>query len=247
MQSGVATQPGLLSESVTVVGDVMEGQAEGVTVVTDCEDVKRRSFKAVSVRQNGKTAHGFEIGAEVVAHSLLAASLNGALGHVVAARGERVAVSFPDPFGDKALKPANLKLPKTVQASPKEKSSGNGKGDDEFKLPCPETFLASSTVNTAQASAVAVSHEEDEVHPDAAEHDVSLSEGIASSGFCLAECCRLEAIARFPDDLPRQEKIAQVLLWKLTEDQDDDYDEDGEYHGYDEYGDDDYEEQDCAH
>lgn len=56
------------------------------------------------------SAHGFEIFADVIAHSLQSVSLNGARGQVLAARGDRIAVSFPAPIGQKALKPENLKL-----------------------------------------------------------------------------------------------------------------------------------------
>ena len=44
------------------------------------------------------------------AHSLQAVGLNGARGRVRGARGERVVIYFPVPIGEKALKPANLKL-----------------------------------------------------------------------------------------------------------------------------------------
>ena len=54
--------------------------------------------------------HGLEVGAEVEVHSLQAQWLNGKRGRVLHARGERVAVSFPEPTGSKALKPSNLKL-----------------------------------------------------------------------------------------------------------------------------------------
>jgi len=74
------------------------------------EDVKRGFFKNASSGKKDESAHGFEIGAEVVAHSLQTASLNGARGQVLAARGDRVAVSFPAPIGEKALKPSNLKI-----------------------------------------------------------------------------------------------------------------------------------------
>jgi len=48
--------------------------------------------------------------AEVEAHSLQTAALNGSRGKVKGARGDRVAVLFPDPIGEKALKPTNLRL-----------------------------------------------------------------------------------------------------------------------------------------
>lgn len=52
----------------------------------------------------------FSAGALVEAHSLSAAHLNGLRGRVIAPQGERLRVKFPDPHGEKALKPANLKL-----------------------------------------------------------------------------------------------------------------------------------------
>ena len=60
-----------------------------------------------------KTAHGchgFDINAKVEAHSLQTHELNGARGFVFDVKGDRVCVSFPLPIGDRALKPANLKL-----------------------------------------------------------------------------------------------------------------------------------------
>eukprot|EP00933_Yihiella_yeosuensis_P042718 TRINITY_DN37382_c0_g1_i2.p1 TRINITY_DN37382_c0_g1~~TRINITY_DN37382_c0_g1_i2.p1 ORF type:complete len:420 (+),score=69.36 TRINITY_DN37382_c0_g1_i2:83-1261(+) len=57
-----------------------------------------------------KTAEDFLIGTRVEAHSLSVAALNGVQGSVVGRNGERVCVSFPDPHGQKALKPTNLKV-----------------------------------------------------------------------------------------------------------------------------------------
>jgi len=73
------------------------------------DNLKGGFFKNAK-KEEDKTAHGFEIGADVIAHSLQTASLNGQVGTVLGARGERVAVAFPPPAGEKALKPANLKL-----------------------------------------------------------------------------------------------------------------------------------------
>lgn len=74
------------------------------------EDVKRGFLKNASTKKEPPSAHGFEIGIEVEAHSLQTDSMNGARGKVLKAKGERVAVSFPEPLGEKALKPANLRL-----------------------------------------------------------------------------------------------------------------------------------------
>lgn len=81
------------------------------------EDVKRGFLKnkTTSNKVDKSAAHGFAIGSEVEAHSLQTESLNGARGRVKAERGERVAVAFPEPIGEKALKPANLR---PVQAMP---------------------------------------------------------------------------------------------------------------------------------
>lgn len=59
--------------------------------------------------KQAKTAHGFDIGATVEAHSLKTQMLNGAKGVVRGPAGDRVKVSFPAPTGEKALKPENLK------------------------------------------------------------------------------------------------------------------------------------------
>jgi hypothetical protein len=75
------------------------------------EDVRRGFFKNASSSKEVKKVHGFEIGAEVEAHGLKTASLNGQRGHVLAARSDRVAVAFPPPLGEKALKPENLRIP----------------------------------------------------------------------------------------------------------------------------------------
>lgn len=73
------------------------------------EDVKRGFLKNKTTNKADKSfAHGFPIGAEVEAHSLQTEALNGARGLVKGEKGERVAVAFPD--GEKALKPANLRL-----------------------------------------------------------------------------------------------------------------------------------------
>ena len=54
-----------------------------------------------------KLAHGFQLGAVVVAHGLQAAYLNGVRGRVTGIKGERVAMEFLEPYGKKALRPAN--------------------------------------------------------------------------------------------------------------------------------------------
>eukprot|EP00927_Polykrikos_kofoidii_P056005 TRINITY_DN50187_c0_g1_i1.p1 TRINITY_DN50187_c0_g1~~TRINITY_DN50187_c0_g1_i1.p1 ORF type:complete len:553 (+),score=116.68 TRINITY_DN50187_c0_g1_i1:33-1691(+) len=76
------------------------------------EDVKRGflSGGSKSVKKAKQVVGGFEVGAEVEAHSLQTKTLNGARGRVKGAKGDRVAVSFPNPIGEKALKPDNLKL-----------------------------------------------------------------------------------------------------------------------------------------
>jgi len=80
------------------------------------ENNANASCKCTSENHESDGAHGFKIGAEVEAHSLQTASLNGARGQVLGRKEERVAVTFPDPIGVKMLKPANLKL---VPPSPK--------------------------------------------------------------------------------------------------------------------------------
>lgn len=52
----------------------------------------------------------FPAGALVEAHSLSVAALNGEQGRVLGPQGERYRVEFPEPAGEKALKPANLKI-----------------------------------------------------------------------------------------------------------------------------------------
>lgn len=52
----------------------------------------------------------FPIGALVEAHSLSSAQLNGLKGRVLGAQVDRVRVELPAPHGEKALKPANLKI-----------------------------------------------------------------------------------------------------------------------------------------
>jgi len=52
----------------------------------------------------------FPSGIKVEAHSLSAAELNGKQGIVIGPQGERIRVKFDDPVGEKALKPANLKV-----------------------------------------------------------------------------------------------------------------------------------------
>lgn len=51
----------------------------------------------------------FPWGSSVEAHSLASADFNGARGRVTGFQGERVRVDFGAPFGEKALKPANLR------------------------------------------------------------------------------------------------------------------------------------------
>merc|ERR1712072_940918 len=70
----------------------------------------KKTKHCTSENNESDAAHGFKIGAEVEAHSLQMASLNGARGHVLGRKAERVAVTFPDPIGVKTLKPANLRL-----------------------------------------------------------------------------------------------------------------------------------------
>jgi len=52
----------------------------------------------------------FPAGALVEAHSLSTAALNGLRGRVLGPQQERLRVEFPSPHGEKALKPANLKI-----------------------------------------------------------------------------------------------------------------------------------------
>jgi len=52
----------------------------------------------------------FPAGALVEAHSLSTPTFNGMQGRVIGPQGERIRVSFPDPNGEKALKPDNLKV-----------------------------------------------------------------------------------------------------------------------------------------
>lgn len=55
------------------------------------------------------TVYDFPVGAEVEAHSLSVAALNGIRGKVIGTQNDRVRIDFPEQ-GEKALKPANLKL-----------------------------------------------------------------------------------------------------------------------------------------
>eukprot|EP00931_Biecheleriopsis_adriatica_P077535 TRINITY_DN51087_c0_g1_i1.p1 TRINITY_DN51087_c0_g1~~TRINITY_DN51087_c0_g1_i1.p1 ORF type:complete len:571 (-),score=105.75 TRINITY_DN51087_c0_g1_i1:85-1731(-) len=73
------------------------------------EDVKR-GFLQGAAKKPDKLIHGFEVGSDVMAHSLKTESMNGAIGKVKGAKGDRVAVTFPSPLGEKALKPENLKV-----------------------------------------------------------------------------------------------------------------------------------------
>jgi alpha-beta hydrolase superfamily lysophospholipase len=75
----------------------------------------------------------FPAGAIVEAHSLNAAHMNGLRGPVLGPQGERVRVKFPDPHGEKALKPANLTV---VEAPP------------EPQAPPPDPFPAGTLVET---------------------------------------------------------------------------------------------------
>lgn len=52
----------------------------------------------------------FQVGVNVLAHSLGKADLNGAEGTVIGHKGDRVVVKFPGPIGEKALKQKNLLL-----------------------------------------------------------------------------------------------------------------------------------------
>merc|ERR1712060_304378 len=54
--------------------------------------------------------NAFPAGAVVEAHSLSTAALNGLQASVLGPQGERIRVQFPEPHGEKALKPANLKI-----------------------------------------------------------------------------------------------------------------------------------------
>jgi len=60
-------------------------------------------------RQKKRLTEEFPIGSMVEAHSLSVAELNGVQGKVLKLQGDRVRVAFPEPHGEKALKPANLK------------------------------------------------------------------------------------------------------------------------------------------
>lgn len=57
-----------------------------------------------------KGVNDFPIGAEVEAHSLSSADLNGIKGRVLGPQADRVRVEFPAPHGEKALKPSNLAI-----------------------------------------------------------------------------------------------------------------------------------------
>lgn len=79
----------------------------------------------------------------------------------------------------------------------------------------------------------------DQIDADA-DHDLSLSECIASSGYCLPECCRLESIARHPDDKTRRESFFAALLCKLSDNHHDDHDDLSLKDKDDDYDDDDF-------
>lgn len=83
-----------------------ERSAEGDQGTGGFEDV-RKGFFNNSSKKKDNMAHGFEIGSEVVAHSLKLESLNGARGRVTGKSDDRVVVSFPNREPAK-LKPANL-------------------------------------------------------------------------------------------------------------------------------------------
>jgi hypothetical protein len=71
------------------------------------EDIKRGFFKSAPPP---KMAHGFPLGSEVQAFGLQTESMNGAIGRVKGtSKGDRVAVIFPEPIGEKALRPNNLR------------------------------------------------------------------------------------------------------------------------------------------
>lgn len=73
-----------------------------------------KALKAANLKvleASPKTVYDFPVGASVEAHSLSVAALNGQRGKVLGPQGaERVRVEFPDPHGEKALKPANLTI-----------------------------------------------------------------------------------------------------------------------------------------
>jgi len=77
----------------------------------------------------------FQVGANVLAHSLGKAALNGAEGRVVGHQGDRVVVMFQPPTGEKALKRNNL-MPTTtcysataVNAASVQVMDGEASGD----------------------------------------------------------------------------------------------------------------------
>lgn len=73
--------------------------------LADCE----KSLKPDNLKRIAEPClSDFACGMEVKAHSLSAAALNGIVGSVTGVRGDRIVVQFPDPHGEKALKPGNL-------------------------------------------------------------------------------------------------------------------------------------------
>lgn len=72
------------------------------------EEMKKGFFK--DAKKDVKMAHGFPIGAEVEAHSLNTAALNGERGKVQSEQEDRVAVHFSESDKVVKLKPANLRL-----------------------------------------------------------------------------------------------------------------------------------------
>lgn len=72
--------------------------------------VERRRPESESADAGSAAPLPFPLGSTVEAHSLSSApEFNGMQGKVVGMAGERVRVQFPDPHGEKKLKPANLK------------------------------------------------------------------------------------------------------------------------------------------
>jgi len=72
------------------------------------KSLKPENLKVLDATPKGP--YDFPVGAQVEAHSLSVEALNGQQGKVLGPQGERVRVAFPDPHGEKALKPGNLKL-----------------------------------------------------------------------------------------------------------------------------------------
>lgn len=89
-------------------GIVLGPQGERIRVQF-AEPNGEKALKAANLKVLDRAYNPFPVGAVVEAHSLSTASLNGMRGTVLGATGERIRVAFPEPSGEKALKPANLK------------------------------------------------------------------------------------------------------------------------------------------